>query len=85
MGYFPNGTSGMDYEERYCNRCVHQNGCAIWEAHMLRNYDECNNEGSILHMLIPRRGTSNGKCKMFIAHTDLRKRKQDARQLKMEV
>lgn len=36
MGYFPNGTSGMMYEEEYCDRCAHQRGgCAVWLAHML--------------------------------------------------
>lgn len=36
-------------------------------AHMLYNYDECNNEKSILHLLIPRTedGLGNQECKMF--------------------
>lgn len=39
--------------------------CAVWAAHMLKNYDECNNEESILHMLIPRDGKgNNGICSM---------------------
>jgi hypothetical protein len=34
MGYFSNGTEGMDYEAQYCDKCVHQdgpteNGCAV--------------------------------------------------------
>jgi len=70
MGYFPNGTSGMMYEEQYCNRCVHQHrndgGCAVWDAHMIFNYKECNEPNSILHLLIPRNGISNDECKMFI-------------------
>lgn len=75
MGYFSNGTEGLWYEETYCLRCVHSNqgdpdgpGCAVWLAHQLYNYDECNNEESILHLLIPltKDGLSNEQCKMFM-------------------
>ena len=61
----------MDYEERYCDRCVHQRpddgGCAVMFAHMMLNYDHCNDEGSILHMLIPRSKDKldNEQCLMF--------------------
>lgn len=73
MGYFPNGSAGTDYEAAFCDRCVHQNGpdgnsgCAVWLAHLLKNYDECNNEDSILHMLIPiaKSGIDNEQCLMF--------------------
>ena len=73
MGYFPNGTAGEIYEAEYCDKCVHQNGqdgesgCAVWLAHLLRNYDECNDDQSILHMLIPRSddGLYNKQCLMF--------------------
>lgn len=51
MGYFSNGSEGMDYEARYCERCVHQKpdegGCAVWLAHMLHNYRDCNDEDSV--------------------------------------
>lgn len=68
MGYFSNGSEGMDYEERYCAHCLHYEGCPVWLAHMIHNYDECNNEGSILHMLIPRSkdGLGNERCAMFV-------------------
>jgi hypothetical protein len=33
---------------------------------LVKNYDECNVEGSVLHMLIPRDGVSNKQCLMFI-------------------
>ena len=67
MGYFANGTEGMDYDSEYCERCVHSNGCAVMEAHMLYNYDECNNKNSILDLLIPRKenGIGNEKCRML--------------------
>lgn len=73
MGYFSNGTEGMYYEAQYCDRCVHQDGpdgqsgCAVWLAHLLHNYKECQNPESILHLLIPREGISNGQCKMFLS------------------
>lgn len=68
MGYFSNGTEGRIYEATYCAKCVHsENGCAVWDAHFLRNYEECNNENSILHLLIPQSkdGLRNEKCLMF--------------------
>lgn len=72
MGYFSNGTEGAMYEEQYCARCVHNTdgpGCAVLAAHMLFNYQDCNNPDSILHMLIPRTkgGLGNDQCRMFIA------------------
>lgn len=69
MGYFPNGTAAADYEERWCARCVHNvdTGCAVMAAHFLHNYKECNNPGSILHMLIPfgEDEMSNDECRLF--------------------
>lgn len=73
MGYFANGSEGTDYELRWCARCVHRGpddgpGCAVWEAHLLHNYDECNNDESILDLLIPRtaNGLGNEQCRMFL-------------------
>jgi hypothetical protein len=73
MGYFSNGCEGMEYEERYCRRCIHYGpeegpGCPIWLAHLLYNYDEANNKESVLHMLIPRTpdGLDNEECKLFV-------------------
>ena len=70
MGYFPNGTAGMAYEEEYCFRCIHDNeekGCAVMLAHNLYNYDHCNEPKSILHLLIPisEDGLGNEQCEMF--------------------
>jgi len=70
MGYFPNGTSGMIYEDEYCSRCVHQKvdsgGCSVMLLHVLYNYDECNNDKSMLHTLIPRDEKGfNAECTMF--------------------
>lgn len=73
MGYFSNGSEGMDYEARYCARCVHEGppdgpGCAVWGAHLFRNDVECNKADSILHELIPRLPDGgNGQCRMFWA------------------
>lgn len=73
MGYFSNGTEGEVYEGQYCRHCVHQkgpdgeSGCGIWLAHMLFNYDECNNDKSILNLLIPpnENGVGNQQCALF--------------------
>lgn len=69
MGYFSNGTEGDLYESEYCSRCIHsqkEGGCAVMLAHMLHNYKECNNEDSILHLLIPRDEKGfNKQCEMF--------------------
>ena len=67
MGYFSNGSEGMAYEETYCAHCIHEEGgCAVMLAHLLHNYDECNNPESILHVLIPRgKDGFNERCKMF--------------------
>jgi len=40
MGYFSNGTEGLDYQERYCFRCAHWDedvGCPVWFLHELHN------------------------------------------------
>jgi hypothetical protein len=68
MGYFSNGSEGAAYEDRYCDKCINSHGgCWIWELHFMRNYKDCNNEDSILHVLIPRStdGLENGQCVMF--------------------
>ena len=65
MGYFPNGTAGDDYENRYCCSCIHYPSCAVMEAHKDYNYRDCNDDTSILHMLIPREGVVNQRCRMF--------------------
>ena len=77
MGYFSNGSEGEYYESEYCSKCVHypgsedDGGCAVLIAHMIYNYDECNNKDSILHILIPRDTKGNNeKCQMFIAQIE---------------
>lgn len=71
MGYFSNGSEGMDYYARYCDRCIHNvpdQTCAVWMAHLIHDYAECNKADSILHILIPRgKDGENEECKMFIA------------------
>ena len=70
MGYFANGTEGMEYEAKYCDRCVHnleEHGCPVWAAHMLWNYEECNKPDSILYKMIPRKKDGFcGKCFSFV-------------------
>lgn len=70
MGYFSNGSEGMDYYEEFCSRCVHDKdqSCPVWNAHLIHNYAECNKTDSILHMLIPLNEDKlcNEACLMFI-------------------
>ena len=60
----------MDYQTQYCERCVHdiKQDCAVWLVHLMYNSDGANNDGHILHALIPRSkdGLTNEQCKMFI-------------------
>ena len=68
MGYFANGSEGMDYQTRYCDKCGHWNeehGCPCWNAHEIWNYSECNNRASVLHRMIPREGIENGACVFY--------------------
>lgn len=71
MGYFANGTAGMEYESQYCDKCVHQKpddgGCAVFMVHLMHNHEECNKPESILHKLIPRTddGLGNEQCRMY--------------------
>lgn len=87
MGYFANGTDGMDYEFEYCEKCVHhllEDGCPIWGLHLLFNYDQNKKtpEGEalavVLDTLIPRSkdDLDNEQCSMFIPLTDLREKPQ---------
>jgi hypothetical protein len=68
VAYFPNGTEGRDYQERYCVRCIHDtnNDCPIWLAHLIHNGDK-GKLGDMLDLLIPRSadGLTNEKCRMF--------------------
>jgi len=70
MGYFSNGSEGELYYEDFCSRCIHDKdqSCPVWGAHLMYNYQECNNADSILHMLIPRSPDrlSNEQCLLFI-------------------
>ena len=68
MAYFSNGTEGMMYEERYCNRCIHGPDCVVWAVHFDYNYDQNKDEKikAILSALIPRDGLWNAECTMFI-------------------
>ena len=69
MGYFSNGSEGDAYDREWCQHCIHKaGGCAVWDAHLSRNYEEANNAESILHLLIPRSASDrdNLRCRMFV-------------------
>lgn len=51
MAYFSNGTEGMDYESKYCDRCANNRehpgeplgddpSCAVWDLHLHYNYTQ---------------------------------------------
>jgi hypothetical protein len=76
MAYFPNGSSGINYHEKYCSRCKNLKdlddgrgfGCPIWDLHTVHNYDQVKNADfkRILESFIPTK--ENGfpaKCLMF--------------------
>lgn len=68
MGYFANGTEGDMYFAEWCHHCVHwsdEHGCPCWLIHLQMNYEECNNEDSVLHKMIPRDGCENQQCFSF--------------------
>jgi hypothetical protein len=94
MAYFANGTEGLDYQERYCMRCRNwgidklsensgEEGCPIWDLHLLYSYEECNstsNAKMMLDTLIPmidytaKDGVNYhmpGECSMFVARPGL--------------
>lgn len=71
MGYFSNGSEGLDYQERYCFHCLHwsdEKGCPVWNLHQIHNYKECNKADSFLHAFIPRSEDHfrNEQCEMFV-------------------
>ena len=74
MGYFPNGSAGSDYHDTFCIRCVHNQQvayCPCWAIHMQCNYEECGNENSLLHKMIPLdKNHNNLKCIFFEENTD---------------
>jgi len=69
MGYFPNGTSHEIWAQENCNKCfLGGRQCPIELAHLLYNYEQCKDEKSILHLLIPMTedGLCNESCGCFI-------------------
>ena len=74
MAYFSNGTEGEMFYSRECRGCVHEatedEGCAIYDAHLLWNYDQIvdgEREGplaSVLTYLINDKKPLGKWCKM---------------------
>jgi hypothetical protein len=78
MGYFSNGSEEQDYQNRYCEKCTHwteERGCPCWLAHELWNSEECNNDESLLHKMIPisKDGLSNERCFSFEQKKEINK------------
>lgn len=73
MGYFSNGSEFMQYEAKYCSRCIHNQNdeCPIILSHELYSYELCNDNEHpakmMLDLFIPIK--KNGfcdQCTMFI-------------------
>jgi hypothetical protein len=75
MGYFPNGTAGMAYQERWCVHCKNYRdrndgrgtGCPVWDIHLALGYHDGAEVRYALDILIPRSkdGLSNKECEVF--------------------
>lgn len=73
MGYFSNGAEGMDYQNKWCDRCLHDNYekgvfCPVWGLHLMHGYTGSPERQAALDELIPRTkdGLGNERCKMFV-------------------
>lgn len=91
MGYFPNGTAGACYEERYCANCIHEGdpdgpGCPIMALHTLYNYDQFEDVtvSDFLSTLIPETDDGTGQCSMFVATADPEAEEAERRRLAMQ-
>jgi hypothetical protein len=81
VAYFPNGTAGIDFQQQWCMRCIHDvdENCPVWGAHLMYSYELCNRKQDpgkvILDMLIP----DGGECALFVAASrlSLDKRRQE--------
>ena len=76
MGYFSNSTEGMDYEQSYCESCVHYDDCSVLVAHQLFQGDPnppVKGEQAVLDLFIERDDIVNKKCTMHypIPETDV--------------
>lgn len=69
MAYFPNGSAGLAYQERYCFNCANADDegcCAIWDCHVVFGYNASEAETSILNFLIPEDDKGfPAECSMF--------------------
>jgi hypothetical protein len=68
MAYFPNGTAGMDFQARFCDRCANADKdgmCAIWDAHMIYNYDQLDAGQEKLHGALSMLIDDDAGCRLF--------------------
>lgn len=74
MGYFSNGSEGMDFEETWCRQCVHDSDkvpCPIMGLHRDWNYEQIvdgkcqGDKAKALSAFIPRHGAFNLSCVMW--------------------
>ena len=73
MAYFPNGSTGDDYMQRYCERCAHgvdNQPCPVLSLHMEWNYEAVGKDAGpvkkhALETLWPTKDGFPGQCRMF--------------------
>lgn len=74
--YFSNGQHGDLYEEKWCNRCIHQGddeqgeSCPVWMLHFMWNdeWHDDETKRAALDWFIPRRqGEDFPECAMFVS------------------
>ncbi len=86
MGYFANGSEGMQYQVKWCDRCINWReteegsenwGCPIIDLHMEWNYEQQGKgrpeiiKKYALHNFIEQnKDTFCDKCKMFFEKPD---------------
>ena len=80
MAYFPNGSSGDAYMEKWCFQCRNwREGdpcswrCIVWDLHLMGDYDQCKNTPTgelwrtVLEHFIPTdKDGFPTECRMFI-------------------
>ena len=77
MGYFSNGTEGLDYNHKYCHKCQNWRqkegeqaaGCPVWDAHLC--YLGSPGASVVLDSLIPFKDGFSTQCKMFLPHPNM--------------
>lgn len=78
MGYFSNATEAERYQAMYCFLCINWRdpddgrgeGCPIWDMQLMHNQAQSRTVmAKVINEFIPRNGTDNEQCTMFVEVT----------------